>query len=58
MTSKQNTDRRQLLNERETDREAPGTPIELPMDAKAPGRSLEDQIQEQIAIQIAKKRPG
>jgi hypothetical protein len=34
------------------------TPIEIPADAKAPGRQIEDLVQEQIAIQIAKKHSG
>lgn len=31
-------------------------PRELPLDAKAPGRKIEDEIQRQIAIQLAKKK--
>lgn len=31
-------------------------PIEIPLDARAQGRKLEDEIQRQIAIQLAKKK--
>jgi hypothetical protein len=34
------------------------TPIEIPADAKAAGKSVEQQIQEQIAIHMAKKSSG
>jgi len=33
-------------------------PVELPLDAKAAGKSVEQQIQEQIAIHMAKKQSG
>jgi hypothetical protein len=51
--------RRQELMDRKNDPEVlDPTPIEIPADAVAGARSVEDMIQEQIAIQIAKKKSG
>ena len=33
-------------------------PIEIPVDARAQGRSIEDEIQRQIAIHESKKASG
>lgn len=32
--------------------------IEIPLNAKAPGRSIEEEIQRQIAIQLSKNQSG
>lgn len=34
------------------------TPVEVPLDARAPGRSIEQEIQRQIAMIEAKKASG
>lgn len=59
MPTKTEQSRRQALMQRVNDPELlDPTPIEIPADAKQAGRSIEDQIQEQIALHLAKKHPG
>jgi hypothetical protein len=59
MAGKQEVSRRRELMDRVNEPEKlDPTPMEIPLDAKADGRALEDMIQEQIAIQIAKKKSG
>ena len=49
--------RRQALMDRRDPDNVPGDPVELPAGTYKP-KSVSVQIQEQIAIEIAKKHPG
>lgn len=58
-SSKKPVSRRQAFRDAPTDPDPlKRTVTEIPLDAKAPGRSIEDEIQRQIAMQIAKKKSG
>jgi len=56
-SSKTEVSRRQALMDRRDPDNVPGDPIELPAGTYKP-KSVSVQIQEQIAINIAKKHPG
>ncbi len=59
MTEKQPLGRRQEFMDKREGREGPpGDPIELPMGTSRPAKTMAQQIQEQIAIQLSKKPSG
>lgn len=58
MAAAKKSRRRELMDRVNDPEQLDKTPIELPMDAKAHGKSIQEQIQEQIAIQLAKKIRG
>ena len=55
-SSKQVGNRQRILNARAKPEPLDRKPIEIPLNARAPGRGIEDEIQRQIAIQLAKKK--
>lgn len=55
--AKNEVSRRQALMDRIDPQEDPGEPVELPAGTHQP-KSVSIQIQEQIAIEIAKKHTG
>ena len=56
MSSSKAGNRQRILNKRAKPEPLDRKPIEIPLNARAPGRGIEDEIQRQIAIQLAKKK--
>ena len=57
-SSKKRTIRQQLHDKKGRPDPLDRKPLEIPVDARATGRSIEDEIQRQIAMNEAKKRSG
>lgn len=59
MSAKKQSSRRQQFRDAPTEPDPlTRTTREIPLDAKAPGRSIEDEIQRQIAMHLSKNRSG
>lgn len=60
MTSKkaESSRRRERMDNIDAPEQNDQTPVEIPAGSEVPARTIEQQIQEQIRIQLAKKRPG
>lgn len=56
MTAKKTPSRRKVFHDQvDPGEDLDRTPVEIPVSARNTGKALEQQIQEQIALQIAKK---